>query len=40
MSYISHKMGKILVSVVICGYDREDFIQDAIKSVLKQTFDK
>ncbi len=40
MNYISHKRKNILVSVVICGYNREDFIQDALKSVLGQTFDK
>ena len=33
-------MEKILVSIVICGYNREDFIQNAVNSILKQTFDK
>jgi len=40
MNYSSNKMGKILVSVVICGYNREDFIRDAVNSILKQTLDK
>ena len=40
MNYISHKMRKILVSIVVCGYNREDFIQYALNSILKQTFDK
>lgn len=33
-------MVKILVSVIICGYNRRDFIKDAVRSVLRQTFDK
>ena len=39
MEHASNESKRILVSVVICAYNRKDFIHNAIKSVQNQNFD-